>query len=121
MRNLLLLFFVFIGCKTSESQKQSTLNKSCKELEEKIETLWRYDSIMQYHVGNDSFLNGLTLNESVYRDCLESKDTAYVTKLLGNHFRLEAEIKEDMYPHKLIYRISHLVRKSFSVATEIPS
>lgn len=83
--------------------EQQALNSACEELQAKIKSTWKYDSIEQHYMGNDSFLTELSFNENKYRDCMESKDTSYIVGLFGQHYRIETNPQTDKTIHKLIY------------------
>ena len=103
MKYFVIILLSIFGCKTSNSPGRKYLRDACEELEAKMDSVWKYDLIQELYVGNDSFLNEMTLNVNKYRDCLESKDTSYIVKLFGKHFSAESNPEQDKYPHKLIY------------------
>ena len=106
MKAFVWIIVFILGCKSSDPQGRRYLKDACKELESKINTLWKYDPDKCYHVGNGFFLDSLTLNSGKYQDCMENKDTAYIVKLFGKHFRAESNPEVDKFPHKLIYMTS---------------
>jgi len=81
---LLFLLIFAIGCsaqnKLSEVPCQENLNNE-------IKTGWKYDSIQAYYLADAKLLNDIINNKY---PCLWGKDTAFIIRTFGSHFKVRA-------------------------------
>ena len=82
MKYLLIVFGILLIAFSCSSQSKM-LNRKCeKQLIKEIEKNWYYNSNGDYYDVDKKFLNDL---DSGYFNCIYGKDTAYISKLFGEH------------------------------------
>jgi hypothetical protein len=108
MRYIAVLILFLVGCKVVRTApEQQTMNNSCSQLKDTINKIWKYDLIEQHYIyDKNEFYDMLNVKGNKYRACMESKDTAYIIKLLGKHFRIETLKATDIGPYALVYMLS---------------
>ena len=109
MKYLLVGVLIFLACKATLTPEQKEMEKACLKLEDTLKIFWKYDSLKQHHIDNPKspFFLAMQLKDNKYKKCIESKDTAFVIRLFGKHYRYEAtEANNRFAPNKLVYMLT---------------
>lgn len=109
MKYLGFCLLILLACKAMLTPEQKELENTCLQLEDTLIKIWKYDSLEQHYIDNPKspFFLAWQLKDNKFRKCLESRDTSYVVKLFGKHFRYEVSEPYNKFgKDRLVYMLT---------------
>jgi hypothetical protein len=105
MKYLIVPFFL-VGCRNIVPVEDTSF--SCNQFKDTIKKIWQFDSVENHYkyFSDLGFFDELDRTGNKYRACMEGKDTSYITKLFGNHYRYEVMPVDSKYPQRLVYMMT---------------
>ena len=80
MKLLFSIVVFLLSCRFVVGQNPCEIN-----IKQELSKTWKYDDNKKAYFADSKFLSEI---DSAYKDCLYGKDTAYISKLFGQHYSI---------------------------------